>query len=79
MVDPPTLKSTQPMVSGGRSSDTKAKELSIVKMVKLLKLPVLVMVKMYSSNTNQETLPTRDSLLGMLMKPKLTESILRVS
>jgi hypothetical protein len=37
MVDPPTLKSTQPVVSGGRSLDTKAKELSIAKMVKLWK------------------------------------------
>lgn len=73
------MKSTHPMVNGGRSSNSLVRELSIVKMVKPLKLLVLVMVKTYSSNTKLETPTIRNSQSNMLMKLKLTESTQRVN
>jgi hypothetical protein len=65
------------MANGGRSSNSKERELSIVNPEKLLRFQEMLMDRMCLSNTNQETLKTRSSPSNMLTTLKLTENTQR--
>lgn len=67
------------MANGGKSSNSKERELSIANLVKLWKYLVTEMVRTYLFNTLQETLRTKSSPSSMLITPKLIESTQRES